>query len=79
MTYFRSAEDLNAEIANRVRLKRLAKGMGIAEFASSLDVTQEYVVKLESGIIHFSAALIFTIAESLEEPIAAFFPSGTEI
>jgi transcriptional regulator with XRE-family HTH domain len=76
-----AAHDKN--IGQRVRVRRLEKGLSQTELGSRIGVTFQQVQKYENGTNRISAYRLQRIAELLNVPIAFFFdsvqtPSGDE-
>jgi transcriptional regulator with XRE-family HTH domain len=71
------------EIGQRVRVRRLEKGMSQTEMGNQLGVTFQQVQKYENGVNRISASRLQRVAEVLDVPITFFFeiartPSGNE-
>ncbi|WP_282611140.1 helix-turn-helix domain-containing protein [Pelagibius sp. Alg239-R121] len=69
-------EPLNAQIAQRIRARRLALGLTPADVAEALGVSFQQLQKYESGVNRISAGQLYTLANLLDVSIDFFFQNG---
>ena len=53
-------------IGTAIKFYRVSKGISQGELAKALEITPQYLSKVEHGFAHPSLNLIFKIAESLQ-------------
>ena len=61
------------EVGQRIRARRMAKGMSQTELGQLLGVTFQQVQKYEKGVNRIGAGRLQRISEALEVPISFFF------
>ena len=76
----KQANPIDAQVGNRVRLRRMLIGMSQEKLGELLGLTFQQVQKYEKGVNRVGAGRLNRIAEALGIPVAAFFetnPSAT--
>ena len=71
-----SAKSTNAhdiEVGQRIRARRMAKGMSQTELGNQLGVTFQQVQKYEKGVNRVGAGRLVRVAEALDVPVSFFF------
>jgi len=66
-----NSDDL--EVGQRIRARRMAKGMSQTELGELLGVTFQQVQKYEKGVNRVGAGRLVRIAASLDVPVSFFF------
>jgi transcriptional regulator with XRE-family HTH domain len=77
----KSTNSHDIEVGQRIRARRMAKGMSQTELGEMLGVTFQQVQKYEKGLNRVGAGRLVRVAEALDVPIPFFFgvtDSGTE-
>ena len=77
----KSTNSDDIEVGQRIRARRMAKGMSQTELGELLGVTFQQVQKYEKGINRVGAGRLVRVAAALDAPITFFFgatDSGTE-
>jgi transcriptional regulator with XRE-family HTH domain len=77
----KSTNSDDIEVGQRIRARRMAKGMSQTELGEMLGVTFQQVQKYEKGINRVGAGRLVRVAEALDAPITFFFGAtdrGTE-
>ena len=74
----KSTNSHDVEIGQRIRARRMAKGMSQTELGNLLGVTFQQVQKYEKGVNRVGAGRLTKIAEVLGVPVGSFF-SGKEM
>ena len=69
----KSTNSHDLEVGQRIRARRMAKGMSQTELGSMLGVTFQQVQKYERGINRVGAGRLVRVAEALDVPISFFF------
>ena len=75
----KKANSIDAQIGNRLRLRRMLIGMTQEELGLALGLTFQQIQKYEKGINRITAGRLFDAARVLSVPIAFFFdgvPAG---
>src|SRR5438132_8313044 len=72
----RRADNRDAEVGRRVRLRRLECRLSQTELADRIGVTFQQVQKYEKGANRIGAGRLQRISEALKVPIAFFFPNA---
>ena len=68
----------DVEVGQRIRARRMAKGMSQTELGNLLGVTFQQVQKYEKGSNRIGASRLQHIAEILQVPISFFFDGAGE-
>jgi transcriptional regulator with XRE-family HTH domain len=63
----------DVEVGQRIRARRMAKGMSQTELGAMLGVTFQQVQKYEKGVNRVGAGRLVRVAEALEVPVSFFF------
>jgi transcriptional regulator with XRE-family HTH domain len=61
------------EVGQRIRARRMAKGMSQTELGGLLGVTFQQVQKYEKGVNRVGAGRLVRVGEALDVPVAYFF------
>jgi transcriptional regulator with XRE-family HTH domain len=69
----RKADGKDAEVARRVRSKRLERGISQDELAKAIGVNFQQVCEYEKGAARIASTRLYRIAQTLETPITFFF------
>lgn len=69
----KSTNSNDVGVGQRIRARRMAKGMSQSELGSMLGVTFQQVQKYERGINRVGAGRLVSVAEALDVPISFFF------
>jgi transcriptional regulator with XRE-family HTH domain len=69
----KSTTSHDVEVGQRIRARRMAKGMSQTELGALLGVTFQQVQKYEKGVNRVGAGRLVRVAESLEVPVSFFF------
>lgn len=64
---------LPVELAGAVRRARRAEGVSQSELARRLECSQQYVSKIERGVVVFTPACVATIAAALGVPVGRIY------
>src|SRR5436305_7089149 len=67
----------DVEVGQRIRARRMAKGMSQTELGNLLGVTFQQVQKYEKGVNRVGAGRLVRVAEGLDVPVSFFF-GGTD-
>jgi transcriptional regulator with XRE-family HTH domain len=73
----KSTNSDDIEVGQRIRARRMAKGMSQTELGNLLGVTFQQVQKYEKGVNRIGAGRLVRIAGSLDVPVSFFF-GGTD-
>jgi transcriptional regulator with XRE-family HTH domain len=73
----KKASSIDAQIGNRLRLRRMLRGMTQEELGGALGLTFQQIQKYEKGTNKMTAGRLFDVARVLGVPIA-FFYDGVE-
>ena len=73
----KSTNSHDVEVGQRIRARRMAKGMSQTDLGNLLGVTFQQVQKYEKGVNRVGAGRLVRVAESLEVPVSFFF-GGTD-
>src|ERR1700710_1803567 len=68
----------DVEVGQRIRARRMAKGMSQTELGALLGVTFQQVQKYEKGVNRVGAGRPGRVAEALDVPVSFFF-GGTDL
>lgn len=63
----------DVEVGQRIRARRMAKGMSQTELGEMLGVTFQQVQKYEKGVNRVGAGRLVRVAEALDVPVSFFF------
>ena len=77
----KSTTSHDVEVGQRIRARRMAKGMSQTELGTMLGVTFQQVQKYEKGVNRVGAGRLVRVAEALDVPVSFFFgatDSGSE-
>ena len=79
-THARVATPLDAQVGNRVRMRRLMLGLSQTVLGDALGITFQQVQKYEKGANRIGASRLQRIADVLQVPVSFFFEerAGTE-
>jgi transcriptional regulator with XRE-family HTH domain len=69
----KSTNSHDVEVGQRIRARRMAKGMSQTELGSLLGVTFQQVQKYEKGVNRVGAGRLVRVGEALDVPVAFFF------
>jgi transcriptional regulator with XRE-family HTH domain len=69
----KKANPIDAQVGNRVRIRRMLIGMSQEKLGDLLDLTFQQVQKYEKGINRIGAGRLFEIARILDVPIDFFY------
>jgi transcriptional regulator with XRE-family HTH domain len=69
----KSTNSHDIEVGQRIRARRMAKGMSQTELGSLLGVTFQQVQKYEKGVNRVGAGRLVRVAEALDVPVSFFF------
>ena len=69
------SNQINANIGQRIRHLRVEAGYSQATLAQYLDISFQQLQKHENGTNRVSASALWQIAQCLQQPITAFYPS----
>lgn len=67
----------DVQVGQRIRARRMAKGMSQTELGQMLGVTFQQVQKYEKGVNRVGAGRLVRVAEALDVPVSFFF-GGTD-
>ena len=65
---------IDSEIGALIRKRRVASGLTLQALAVALGCTHQQLSKYEKGQNRVSAARLLQIAETLQKPVASFYP-----
>ena len=65
---------IDSEIGALIRKRRVASGLTLQALAAALGCTYQQLSKYEKGMDRVSAARLLQIAETLQKPVASFYP-----
>jgi transcriptional regulator with XRE-family HTH domain len=74
----RRADQIDLQVAERMRQRRVEMGMSQLELAGLLGINDRQLSKYESGTNRVSAARLYEIARALEVPVGWFYRAETE-
>ena len=77
----RSADDVDAYVGSRVRLRRMTLGVSQEQLGAALGLTFQQVQKYEKGQNRIGAGRLFRIAQILTVPVEFFYeglPLGSD-
>jgi transcriptional regulator with XRE-family HTH domain len=63
----------DVEVGQRIRARRMAKGMSQTELGAILGVTFQQVQKYEKGVNRVGAGRLVRVGEALDVPVSFFF------
>ena len=69
----KSTNSHDIEVGQRIRARRMAKGMSQTELGEMLGVTFQQVQKYEKGINRVGAGRLVRVGEALDVPVSFFF------
>jgi len=69
---------IDAQVGNRVRLRRMLVGMSQEKLGETLGLTFQQVQKYEKGVNRIGAGRLYRIAQILEVPINYFYEDVAE-
>src|ERR1041384_2592254 len=69
----KSTNSHDIEVGQRIRARRMAKGMSQTELGNLLGVTFQQVQKYEKGVNRVGAGRLVRIGEALDVPVSFFF------
>src|SRR6201999_1109551 len=69
----KQANPIDAQVGNRVRLRRMLIGMSQEKLGESLGLTFQQVQKYEKGVNRIGAGRLFHVARILGVPITYFY------
>jgi transcriptional regulator with XRE-family HTH domain len=75
----KQANPIDAQVGNRVRLRRMLIGMSQEKLGEALGLTFQQVQKYEKGVNRIGAGRLFQVARILGVPVTYFYedvPSG---
>jgi transcriptional regulator with XRE-family HTH domain len=73
----KSANPVDAQVGNRVRLRRMLIAMSQEKLGDFLGLTFQQVQKYEKGVNRIGAGRLFSIAQVLGVPITYFYEDAT--
>src|SRR5271154_5576575 len=73
----KQASPVDAQVGNRVRLRRMLIGMSQEKLGDFLGLTFQQVQKYEKGVNRIGAGRLFGIAQVLGVPISYFYEDAT--
>jgi transcriptional regulator with XRE-family HTH domain len=74
----KSTTSHDVEVGQRIRARRMAKGMSQTELGNLLGVTFQQVQKYEKGVNRVGAGRLVRVAEALDVSVSFFF-GGTDV
>ncbi len=74
----KQANPIDAQVGNRMRIRRMLIGMSQEKLGDLLDLTFQQVQKYEKGVNRIGAGRLYQIAHILGVPIGYFYESVTE-
>lgn len=75
----KQANPIDAQVGNRVRLRRMLVGMSQEKLGELLGLTFQQVQKYEKGVNRIGAGRLFHVAKILGVPIDYFYEDVTEM
>ena len=69
----KQANPIDAQVGNRVRIRRMLIGMSQERLGDLLGLTFQQVQKYEKGVNRIGAGRLFEIARALSAPISYFY------
>src|SRR3954452_15998585 len=69
----KSTNSDDVEVGQRIRARRMAKGMSQTELGGLLGVTFQQVQTYEKGVNRIGAGRLVRVAEALDVPVSFFF------
>ena len=69
----KSTNSHDIEVGQRIRARRMAKGMSQTELGNLLGVTFQQVQKYEKGVNRVGAGRLVRVGEALDVPVSFFF------
>lgn len=69
----RSADDVDAFVGSRVRIRRMSLGISQEQLGSALGLTFQQIQKYEKGQNRIGAGRLFRIAQVLSVPVQFFY------
>ena len=75
----RLAQDVDRLVGQRIRERRLARGVTQQGLAKALGISYQQVQKYENGTNRISAGRLFVLARLLGADVADFFPAKEEM
>jgi transcriptional regulator with XRE-family HTH domain len=74
----KQANPIDAQVGNRVRLRRMLIGMSQEKLGALLGLTFQQVQKYEKGVNRIGAGRLYQVANILDVPIGYFYEDVTE-
>lgn len=72
----RAAGELDKQIGERVRARRLEIGMSQEQLAGALGITFQQIQKYEKGVNRIAASRLFDMSAALDMSVERFFQTG---
>ena len=74
----KQANPIDAQVGNRVRLRRMLVGMSQEKLGEMLGLTFQQVQKYEKGVNRIGAGRLYQVANILGVPVSYFYEDVTE-
>ena len=74
----KQANPIDAQVGNRVRLRRMLVGMSQEKLGEMLGLTFQQVQKYEKGVNRIGAGRLFEVANILGVPVSYFYEDVTD-
>jgi transcriptional regulator with XRE-family HTH domain len=74
----KQANPIDAQVGNRVRLRRMLVGMSQEKLGEMLGLTFQQVQKYEKGVNRIGAGRLYQVASILGVPVSYFYEDVTE-
>ena len=74
----KQANPIDAQVGNRVRLRRMLVGMSQEKLGEMLGLTFQQVQKYEKGVNRIGAGRLYQVAHILGVPVSYFYEDVTE-
>lgn len=75
----KAADDIDAHIGSRVRLRRMTVSVSQESLGEALGVTFQQIQKYEKGLNRIGAGRLYRIARILDVPVAYFYEGLPEL
>ena len=69
----KAADDVDAHIGSRVRLRRVMVGVSQEQLGEALGITFQQIQKYEKGLNRIGAGRLYRISQVLKAPVSYFF------
>ena len=69
----KTADDIDAYVGGRIRLRRMTLGISQEQLGDALGLTFQQIQKYETGANRVSASRLWEISEAMGVPVAFFF------